>query len=487
MDYILLWNDVALEANKVSHTVSPKEQAGPPLSARALAIVHLAMYDAYGGVVASPALPPYLPGLPPAPNGASPQAAVTGAAYTALTALFPSQQPFFYANVQAAGGTADVGYNYGVAVGNALLQDRMADPDAGSQGYSPSLSRFRHRQDPDNPSQGFHAPYYGARSKLFSATSRHGLSPPPRANSEYIKSLDEVRGLGIRPDRFGTVPPGILARNADQTVLGLFWGYDGSANLGTPPRLYNQIVRRLSIARRTSEVDNARLFALINVAMADAGILAWDQKYIHDFWRPVVAIREHDDSFGPGATHSTSVISEHADPQWLPLGAPASNSQGISFRVTNEPDFPKNRSTPGYMRNFTPPFPAYPSGHATFGAACFHAARLFYGVPVGDRQSDQLFESLDFVSDEFNGVTQDNEGTVRPRHVRRFPGGLWQMVLENGFSRVCLGVHWIFDAFVLGPAGDPDFGRQIGGVSLGLAIAEDIYASGMGKSSVGPR
>lgn len=95
-DPILYWNDVALEANRVSHTNGRGEQTGPPLSARALAIVHLAVYDAYAGSSGNPpGLPPYLPGLPAAPVAASPSAAVAGAASTALIALFPSQRSIF--------------------------------------------------------------------------------------------------------------------------------------------------------------------------------------------------------------------------------------------------------------------------------------------------------------------------------------------------------------------------------------------------------
>ncbi len=221
---------------------------------------------------------------------------------------------------------------------------------------------------------------------------------------------------------------------------------------------------------RMRAVDqNARLFALVNAAMGDAGILAWDQKYIHDLWRPVVGIREHDASMGPAAPTPTSNIDNDCDPTWLPLGAPASNSAD---------------------RNFTPPFPAYPSGHATFGAAAFHIMRLFYGVAAGNRAADAVYTGP-FVSDELNGVTHDNAGNVRPRHARAFPRGLWQMIEENGFSRIFLGVHWSFDSFALSPAGNPDLTRNIGGVPLGLKIAEDIFAAGAGKapvkSTVGPR
>ena len=68
----------------------------------------------------------------------------------------------------------------------------------------------------------------------------------------------------------GTLPNAITKRKVDETVIGVYWGYDGAAKLGTPPRLYNQIMRRVAIARNDSEADNARLFALVNVAMGDA-------------------------------------------------------------------------------------------------------------------------------------------------------------------------------------------------------------------------
>lgn len=157
----------------------------------------------------------------------------------------------------------------------------------------------------------------------------------------------------------------------------------------------------------------------------------------------------------------------------MPLGAPLTNQNG---------------------KNLTPNFPAYPSAHATFGAAAFHITRhitrLFYGVPVGNRESDNLLEDLAFVSEELNGLSRDNQGTVRPRHVRNFDkvsgndceGGLWGMIIENVISRIFLEVHWSFDAFALNSDGDPDLSRNIGGVRLGLDIAEDIWNFGSMKA-----
>lgn len=479
MDHILYWNEVALEANRRDFTVIPPgkdrpdpEQGGPTLSSRALAIVHLAMYDAHAGVVNNPvSLPRYLASPPIPAGGANAAAAVAAAAHACLSALYPRQKPHFDEAHLAAGlngaGSAE-GHAFGLAVATAILDDRASDPGASDDGYASSMHPGGHRPDPANPAQGYHAPFYGARSKGFAITDRHELDDPPaHGSTEYNAALRQVRGKGIMPELMGTLPTGFSKRTVDETLMGLYWAYDGPRKIGTPPRLYNQIVREVAMnvvnpvtGIVNSVDDNARLFAFVNAAMGDAGILAWDQKYIHDLWRPVVGIREHDASMGPVAPTPTANINNNCDPSWLPLGAPASNSSD---------------------RNFTPPFPAYPSGHATFGAAAFHIVRLFYGVPAGNHTDDTVFTGM-FVSDELNGATQDNAGNVRPRHVRRFPRGLWQMIEENGFSRVFLGVHWSFDAFALDSSGDPDLTQNIGGVPLGITVAEDIFAEGMGKA-----
>jgi len=473
IDPILYWNEVALEANRVSHTNGKNEQTGPTLSSRALAIVHLAMYDAYAGVKGNPLTPvnlsSYLPGLPnPQPNAAA-AAAVAAAAHATLSYLFPSQKPFFdlkhtQAGLQEPGLQA--GHEFGLLVARKMLEKRQDDPSASDDGYAASMARGAHRPDPDNAGQGFHAPFYGAKSRCFAVTDRHELDAPPQPDSaEYDDALQQVRGKGIAPELMGTLPPSITSRSANDTLIGIYWGYDGAAELGTPPRLYNQIIRAVAIAKMNSVDQNARLFALVNAAMGDAGVLAWDQKYIHDLWRPTVGIREDDPSLGPAGI-GTPTLSENSDPAWLPLGAPKTNSKTLE-------------------KNFTPPFPAYPSGHATFGAAAFHITRLFYNI--SDRNNDSLFNGLAFVSDEFNGTNRDNKGTVRPKHARTFPGGLWQMIVENGLSRVYLGVHWQFDAFAVDALGAPDLSRNIGGVPLGIKIAEDIASNGLNLSSVGPR
>jgi vanadium chloroperoxidase len=131
---------------------------------------------------------------------------------------------------------------------------------------------------------------------------------------------------------------------------------------------------------------------------------------------------------------------------------------------------------------------AYPSGHATFGAAALHITRLFYGVPAGNelknQKADTLLKDLPIVSDEYDGLNSDNRGTTRPRHVRTFRDGLWGALLENGLSRVFLGVHWSFDAFGINDQGELDLSRRMGGIPLGFDIAENIFKEAGGG---GPR
>jgi vanadium chloroperoxidase len=111
---------------------------------------------------------------------------------------------------------------------------------------------------------------------------------------------------------------------------------------------------------------------------------------------------------------------------------------------------------------------------------------MFYGIAANDKNGDTLL-TAPVISEEFNGGNSDNQGTRRPRHARAFQKGLWEMIIENATSRIFLGVHWIFDAFdfTVDSNGNyiPDLTNEnIGGVPLGLRIARDIFAAGLGKA-----
>ena len=220
-------------------------------------------------------------------------------------------------------------------------------------------------------------------------------------------AFDEVKRLG--GDGISTP----TERTAEQTFIGTYWAYDGTPSLCAPPRLYNQIATTIAKQKGSNATQLARLLALVNVAMADTGITAWESKYYYQFWRPITGIREADVGMGPTGTGDGNAQTL-ADIAFMPLGAPASNLLGP---------------------NFTPPFPAYPSGHAAFGGALFQVLRRFYGT-------DNI--AFTFVSDEYNGQTADHSGAVRPLRPRSF-SSLSQAEEENGQSRIYLGIHWSFD------------------------------------------
>jgi hypothetical protein len=262
------------------------------------------------------------------------------------------------------------------------------------------------------------------------------LGPPPELKSqEYATAYDDVVVNG-RDD--------IDQRNAKyrlHAAIGIFWGYDGANKLGTPPRLYNQVVVKCEAFKSLQHSAKINVLAAINAAMADAGIASWYWKYVYDFWRPVVAVREADKGFGPTGVGDGNTLRHHkGDPFWKPLGAPRSN-----------PIAPLKAGADG--DNLTPNFPAYPSGHATFGTACFETFAGLLGQNPGDVKPKDI--EVTFTSDEFNGVTTDNSGAVRPVWVQTFK--LDVAIEQNKESRIYLGVHWSFDA--------------TGGETVGKAIA----------------
>ena len=187
------------------------------------------------------------------------------------------------------------------------------------------------------------------------------------------------------------------------------------------------VVVQIATDRGLGVVDLSRLLALANVAMAEAGIAIWESKYYYNFWRPVTGVREAD--VGPSGLGDDNPDT-FGDPAYLPLCAPASNT---------------------VEKNFTPAFPAYPSGHAGFGGAVFETLRAFLGT------DDVAFT---FVSDELNGVTTDNLGNARPLIPRSFTS-LSQAEEENGQSRIYLGIHWRFD--------------KTEGIAMGRKVADHVF------------
>jgi hypothetical protein len=234
-------------------------------------------------------------------------------------------------------------------------------------------------------------------------------------SAAYTAAFNEVKALGEKDS---------AVRTAEQTQVGIFWGYD-RAGMGAPMSLYNQIIQTIAAQEQNTVVENARLFALANLAQADAGIAAWECKYVDNFWRPVTAIRRAAQDGNPDTA---------ADPTWEPLGAPGG----------------------GVVNNFTPPFPAYVSGHAAFGAAIFRVLTNFYGTDL---------HQFTVRSDELPSVT---------RSFDRFSDA----AVENARSRIYLGVHWSFD-----DSEGQELGRQIADWTFDHALQP---RTSHGHSSIAP-
>jgi PAP2 superfamily len=434
------WNKIAIDATGLDHTpVAPGEhrtfgeQLGPGRASRAMAIVHVAMFDAINA-----ALGQYqsFTGIQSAPYPYSTAAAVAQAAHDALTSVFPSQKPAFDQELAddllrvTNGPLKDNGIAFGKKVAAAVLATRVSDGAEIPEehigiDYFPSNLPGHWRQDPISQIPTALGAHWGScRPFVIKSGTQFRVPPPPDLTSaHYTTAFNEAKSFGGD----GITTP--TQRTPEQTFIGAFWAYDGTPSLCAPPRLYNQIAVHIGNQTHLRPVELARLLALINVGMADTAISVWESKFHYDFWRPITAIRESDPGTGPTGRGDGNPATI-GNPTFTPLGAPASNLNGP---------------------NFTPPFPAYPSGHAGFGGAVFQTLRRFYGT-------DNI--GFTFVSDEFNGVTKDHEGNVRPYMPRSF-SSLSQAEEENGQSRIYLGIHWHFD--------------KTAGISQGQHVADYIF------------
>ena len=435
------WNQVAINASGLDHTPVAEgdsrvfgEQFGPGRASRAMAIVHIAMFDAVNAIAHR--YKSYT-GIAAVKPDVAMNAAIAQAAHDTLASLYPSQKASFDAileddlqSMRPRGRPHDDGIALGSAAASAILQQRANDGSRGAEArigvdYIPGVDPGDWRQDPISQSPlalGYH---WGAvQPFVLQAGDQFRVPPPPPINSvEYANAYAEVKNIGGD----GIATP--TTRTAEQTEIGVYWAYDGTPSLCAPTRLYNQIAATIAAQMQTNVVDLARLLALVNVAMADAATAVWESKYHYDFWRPVTGIRESDPGpSGAGDGNAATV----GDRIFTPLGAPASNLIGP---------------------NFTPPFPSYPSGHAGFGGALFQTLRNFYGT-------DAI--AFTFVSDEFNGTTLDHNGNVRPLAARSFDS-LSQAEEENGQSRIYLGIHWAFD--------------KTAGIAQGRSVADYVFAN----------
>lgn len=501
--YLVLWHLIAVDVTAMDHRAiigaSPTtyhEQFGPHRAARALGLIHEAMFEAANAFEHK-----YTSTLPGGISfstfGASQDAAIIEAAYQIIAWLYPglNDQPLDLAagNVCANNKFSIAAYytcslgtigneserNAGIGVGRAIAGKIISEHshDGAERPEPVWLKDFIPRQSPGDANYAFTqwqrdpvsaldtalGGYWGQIRPLV-LSSGFQFRPPennaPAAlfekaagNPTSLPSYNAVYKWGretrLDPMAKITQPPPA----GDGFFLAQFWAYDATANLCAPPRLYNQIAASVlyhieqtpgdahkDVVDVNSVTDVARFYALVNIAMADAAIAAWDSKFHFQFPRPVTYIRAYEEKLKGIMTT-----------KWFPVGAQITNSD--------------------QTYNITPPFPAYPSGHATFGGALFGILRQFIKPNAG----------FDFLSDEFNGKNKDVFNYIRcfrpdeksPREDKLTPDKFCakrQLTLncaerENADSRIFMGVHWVFDAD--------------DGIEQGNKVAREVYRRAM--------
>jgi len=329
----------------------------PLVTTRLAAMVSASVFDAVNGI--EPRLPPEFV-RPDAQHPASQRAAAIQAAYAILLHMYPTQSANLAVHRSTSLGALnesaraiDNGVDWGQRVADAIWNLRLAD------GNAPPPPPFLGanvvgvwRPTPPLNASGA-APQYATMTPwVLTRPSQFRLPAPPALDSAlYQADLNEINTMGILSGS---------GRSQDQTDLAEFWN-------GNTPLYWNRIAAQISAARGLSLAENARLFAVLDVSMADAAIACWDSKYRFVFWRPITAIRTGSAGIGP-------------NPTWEPL-----------LDV-----FPSG----------TPAHPEYPSGHSTVsGAAAYILASEFGEDTAFSTTSDVRLGTRSFLS--FTAATSE--------------------------------------------------------------------------------
>jgi len=381
-------------------------------SLRVAAIVQASVFDAVNGIDRK-YMPVHVP--PGGDAGASRRAAVVEAAYTALVALYPTQKSTFDARLavsltaiasdphETAVGIAS-GVAWGQTVANGILSWRATD------GFTPAPAPFvggngvgEWRPTPPGllPGAGPQFAYMTPWSISAPSQFRPG-GPPALTSARYTADFNETKTMGSISSTI---------RSSDQTIYAWFWA------ASTATYIWNHLADSLILRderdenddsgrshnRRNSLLRNARLLALVDIAMADAAIACWEAKYYYVFWRPVTAIPLADTD-GNSATIS--------DPAWMPLFA-------------------------------TPAHPEYPSGHSTVSGAAARVLASFFG----ERERFTLDNDL------LIGVTRSfrsfSESLDEVKNARIFAGIHFRSACDDGQAIGTQVANWVLDHALL--------------------------------------
>jgi hypothetical protein len=393
-DAVTDWNLIA------SNSIVVTAGQPPHASAPSFAMVQGAVYDAVNAIDGG--YQPYL--VKPAANPwDSKDAAAATAAYRVLIGIFPGQQaalqPVYDAYIanlpDVPAGSRAAGVTIGEAAAATMLANRQDDGR-----NPPGPFPFDFGTDPGEwrlaPPQGGivsidPAPWVGnVRPFLVPDVEMLRTDPPNAVTSgAYTEDYNEVKELGSLNS---------TKRTADETAAAIFWQDHGFA-------MWNRALRSLATS---NTADNARMFAMVDLATADAAIGCWNNKYYWNFWRPITAIRTGDDDGNPAT---------QGDPNWTPLFDPSVAVSGAKL--------------------VTPGFPDHPSGHSCGSSAIVHTLQDFFGTdkvtftvtsnkcspaPCPPRTFDRLSDALNEVIDArvWGGIhfrTADVQGAVLGKKV----------------------------------------------------------------------
>lgn len=368
LDAVLEWNEIALAAIR-------RDKTAPPRAARNLAILHVALADTANAIYQTHK--PYLVPLR-SKEPMEPSVAVAACGERVLRALYPRQAATFTRAFDAArdraraGQPRDRAVTLGRHVADRVLAARKNDHSDRAAAYRAEAKLGVWRPTPPDYTAALLPAW--ASVKPFGVRDVRDFKPEPvpeLTSKEYAADCEEVRLYGgTKSDK----------RTAEQAITAWFWN-DGAGTC-TPPGHWNQIAREVALDKELTLPENARLFALLNIALADAAIVCWECKYRHRLWRPVTAIRQAD---------KVENADVKADPKWSPLLA-------------------------------TPPFPSYTSGHSTFSGAAAAVLVKYFGKEV----------PFTVGSDGYPGL-------------RREYAGFTDAAKEAGKSRIYGGIHFECD------------------------------------------
>lgn len=318
---VLDWNEIM---------VSTVGTQNPFAQGRFAAITQLAVFEAVNAIEGD--YVPYL-GTVEAPRGASAEAAAVAAAHAVLASYFPDVAPALDAARKSSlaaildGEAKEAGIAVGEAAAAAMIAARVADGSAPPQFHQPSSAEPGEWQlTAACPPAGGVLLHWGDVAPFGIESGDQFRSPPPPAlrRPEYARDLNEVKRVGDAASAH---------RSQDRADVAQF--YNAVLAVG----VWNDVARQLAVARGTTLSEDARAFALLNMAIHDALVSVMETKYHYRFWRPETAI-------------------------------PRAGEDG------NPKTAPNDAFTPFVP---TPCFPSYPSAHASASYAARAVVEQLYG------------------------------------------------------------------------------------------------------------